>query len=158
MIMFGSVKFGASAYAKVGVETGVAAASPHKLIVMLYDGALLSISNALGHMKSGNIAEKGRAISKAILIIDSGLRASLNKENGGDIAANLDSLYEYMTNLLVQGNLNNQPELLENVYKLLKDLKGAWDSIAEKDKPVAEELAPRAYDSLAPRTTSLARA
>ncbi len=156
--MFGSVKYGANAYAKVGIETGVAAASPHKLIVMLYDGALVSISNAMMHMKSGNIAEKGLAVSKAILIIDSGLRASLNKETGGDIAVNLDSLYEYMTDRLLQGNMHNQAELLDEVYKLLLELKGAWDAIVEKDKPVEEVVPPKAYDSLAPRTSSLARA
>ncbi len=84
--MFGSARNGANAYAKVGIETGVAAASPHKLIVMLFDGALLSIATATQKMKDGDIAGKGQAISKAITIIDSGLRASLNKEAGGEIA------------------------------------------------------------------------
>jgi flagellar secretion chaperone FliS len=163
MLMFGSVKYGANAYAKVGVETGVVAASPHKLIVMLYDGALVAILSAMNHMKSGNIPEKGKYISKAILIIDSGLRASLNKDAGGEIALNLDSLYDYMSNRLLQANLTNQPELLEEVYGLLLDLKSAWDAIVETSNTMATEASPpppalSAYDSLKPRTSSLARA
>jgi flagellar protein FliS len=162
--MFGSSPKGANAYAKVGVETGVTSASPHKLIVMLYDGALVAVSSALHNMKSGNIAEKGKYISKAILIIDSGLRASLNKDAGGEIALNLDSLYEYMSTRLLQANLNNQPELLEEVYGLLLELKKAWDAIAGTSTASNVETLtqpppkPSAYDSLTPRTSSLARA
>jgi len=156
--MFGSAKLGANAYSNVGIETGVTTASPHKLILMLYDGALVSLTTALVHMKSGNVAEKGKAISKALLIIDSGLRASLNKKSGGDIALNLDALYEYMTNRLLQGNLHNEAAPIEEVYKLLLDLKSAWDTIAEKEGPKVEAPPPKAYDSLAPRTSSLARA
>lgn len=162
--MFGSSQHGANAYAKVGVETGVTSASPHKLIVMLYDGAIVAVSSAMQHMKTGNVAEKGKSISKAILIIDSGLRASLNKDAGGEIALNLDSLYEYMSIQLLQANLNNQPELLEEVYGLLLELKKAWDAIADTSKASTAEtlipppLKPSAYDSLTPRTSSLARA
>ncbi|WP_298746336.1 flagellar export chaperone FliS, partial [uncultured Brevundimonas sp.] len=110
--MFGSMKSGANAYAKVGVETGVMAASPHKLIVMLYDGALTAVRNGLTHMKAGNIPEKGAAISKAIQIIENGLRPSLDREVGGQIAEGLDSLYEYMARRLLTPNLNTQPEEL----------------------------------------------
>jgi len=124
--MFGSSAKGANAYASVGIETGIAAASPHKLIVMLFDGAMAAVTSALTHMQTKNIAAKGQAISKAILIIDSGLRASLDKKVGGQIATSLDSLYEYMSNRLLVANLNNQPEILEEVHRLLADLKGAW--------------------------------
>ncbi|NMM28541.1 MAG: flagellar export chaperone FliS [Glaciimonas sp.] len=127
--MFGSMKSGANAYAKIDIETGVLAASPHKLIVMLFDGALTSVRMAQQHMKQGNIEDKGRAISKAISIIDDGLRASLNVDAGGDLALSLDSLYEYMCNRLLQANLKNQPDMLEEVHVLLQDLKDAWDVI-----------------------------
>ncbi len=133
--MFGSTQRGVNAYAKVGIETGVAAASPHKLIVMLYEGALVAISMALHHMKTGNIPAKGQSISKAMLIIDSGLRASLDKKAGGEIAESLDSLYEYMGNRLLQANLKNQPEILEEVHRLLSELKGAWDAIGDTTQP-----------------------
>lgn len=160
--MFGSTRGGANAYAKVGVETGVGAASPHNLIVMLFDGALIAINSALQNMKIGNVAGKGQAISKAIMIIDSGLRASLNKEAGGVIATNLDSLYEYMSNRLLIANLRNQPEILEEVLRLIKDLKSAWEAIgvsANQQAPATREI-PRmpAHDALAPRMSRLVKA
>jgi flagellar secretion chaperone FliS len=129
--MFGSRQTGVNAYAKVGIETGVLAASPHKLIVMLFDGALVSISNALVNMRAGNIGEKGKAISKAIMIIDSGLRASLDKKVGGDIAEGLDALYEYMSGRLLTANLKNDPAILEEVQRLLMELRDAWNQIGD---------------------------
>ncbi|HJU71310.1 MAG TPA: flagellar export chaperone FliS [Paucimonas sp.] len=167
--MFGSSHGGASAYAKVGVETGVSSASPHKLIVMLFDGALIAVSTALQHMKTGNIPEKGRAISKAIMIIDNGLRASLNKDVGGEIAQNLDALYEYMSHRLLMANLRNQPELLEEVHALLRDLKASWESIGVTANQAAATQAPATpsapaqpkiagYDALAPHTSRLVKA
>ena len=160
--MFGSTRNGANAYAKVGIETGVAAASPHKLIVMLFDGALLSVATALQKMKEGDIAGKGQAISKAIAIIDSGLRASLNKEVGGEIAISLDALYDYMGRRLLAANIENQPAILDEVHGLLADLKGAWEAIGETANPAQPmpAAAPKmpAYDALAPRMSNLVRA
>lgn len=157
--MFGSNRSGANAYANVGVETGVMAASPHKLIVMLFEGALAALSSALVHMKARRIADKGKAISKAINIIDNGLRASLDKEVGGEIALNLDALYSYMSERLLQANLNNAPETIEEVMKLLGDLKGAWESIAPAPVAAVAAAAPAmarpqaaGYDTLGPRT------
>jgi flagellar protein FliS len=156
--MFGSSKSGASAYAKVGLETGVAAASPHKLIVMLFEGAMAAITAALAHMQAGEIAKKGNAISKAITIIEDGMRASLDKQAGGEIAASLDSLYEYMARRLMQANLNNDPAMLLEVHALLADIKGAWDQIgipaqAAPQEPAPVNVAPAA-GSLAPRVSS----
>lgn len=128
--MFGSMQRGVNAYAKVGLETSIGSASPHKLIVMLYDGALVALLSAQTHMKAGNIPDKGAAISKAITIIDNGLRAALDREAGGEIAAGLDALYEYMSARLLQANLHNDPEILGEVHKLLVDLREAWNAIA----------------------------
>jgi flagellar secretion chaperone FliS len=127
--MFGAKQSGVNAYAKVGIETGVTSASPHKLIVMLFDGALVSVNAAIMHMKAGNIPEKGAAISKAMMIIDSGLRAALDKKAGGEIAEGLDALYEYMGARLLQANLKNQVDILEEVQRLLGELRGAWNAI-----------------------------
>jgi flagellar protein FliS len=150
--MFGSSQAnGANAYAKVGIETGVIAASPHALIVMLYDGAIVSLSNAAQHMKNGSIASKGQSISKAIAIIENGLRASLNKKTGGEIAVSLDALYEYMTSRLLIANLENRIEIIEEVQKLLRDLKASWEAIApDNNKANAEAPLPQ-LDPLAPR-------
>jgi flagellar protein FliS len=117
------------AYANVGFETGINSASPHQLITLLFDGILVAISKAKQHMISQEILEKNEAISKATLLIDSGLRAGLNLEQGGELARNLDDLYNYMLNRLMLAHLNNQPELLDEVYGLLTDIKDAWTTI-----------------------------
>lgn len=144
--MFGTMQRGVNAYAKVGLETSVVAASPHKLIVMLFDGALVSIMSAQAHMKAGSIPEKGAAISKAIDIITSGLRASLDRKSGGEIADSLDSLYAYMTERLLQANLGNDLAKLEEVHGLLADLRAAWCQIGDKPAGAAPEagMAPAA--------------
>jgi flagellar protein FliS len=118
-----------SAYNKVGIESGVAAADPHKLISMLYQGAQLAVANGKNGMLRNDIAAKGKAISHAILIIDSGLNASLNKEVGGELALNLSALYDYMSQRLLIANLNNDMGALDEVAGLLSGLKEAWDSI-----------------------------
>jgi flagellar protein FliS len=118
------------------METGVVAASPHKLIVMLFDGAMAAIASGLTNMRANNIGEKGKAISKAIMIIDSGLRASLDKNAGGEIAEGLDSLYEYMSARLLKANLENDPAILEEVQRLLGELRDAWNAIG--DSPAAK--------------------
>jgi len=120
-----------SAYNKVGVESGVTAADPHKLISMLYQGAMLAIANAKNGILRKDIAAKGKAISHAILIIDSGLNASLNKEVGGPLALNLSALYDYMSTRLLLANMNNDMEALDEVSRLLTDLKEAWESIRQ---------------------------
>lgn len=160
--MFGSPNSGANAYAKVGIETGVVAANPHTLVVMLFEGAMVAVASAIQHMQAGEIEKKGASISKAIMIIDAGLRASLNKEAGGGLALNLDSLYEYMSRRLLIANLKNQPQVLEEVYQLLKGLKSAWEAIGNKagGAPADAAPAPQAstYGSNAPQSSSLVKA
>ncbi|MCU6435380.1 flagellar export chaperone FliS [Undibacterium sp. Jales W-56] len=156
--MFGSSQMkGANAYAKVGIETGVIAASPHKLIVMLFDGAIVSIGNAIQHLSANEIAAKGKSISKAISIIDNGLRASLDKKAGGDIAVSLDALYEYMSTRLILANLNNDENLLIEVQNLLKDLRSSWEAIAP-DASSATEVPVINTDALAPRSNKFLEA
>ncbi len=157
--MFGSSPKGANAYAKVGLETGVVAASPHKLIVMLFDGAIESLRNAAVHMQARQIEKKGNAISKAIMIVENGLRASLDKNAGGQIARSLDDLYEYIGRRLMEANLTNKTEMLDEVIALLTDLKSAWEAIGDnKAAPAAPAPRAMAYDSLSPRTASFVTA
>jgi flagellar protein FliS len=127
--MFGFNQRGVNGYAKVSVETGVLAASPIKLIVMLYDGAITACHGAVGNMHRGDIVNKGIMLTKAIMIIESGLRLSLDKNAGGEIAFSLDALYEYMSRQLQLANVRNQPELVFEVVKLLTELKSAWEAI-----------------------------
>lgn len=147
--MFGAMQKGANAYARVGIETGVVAASPHSLISMLFEGALVALSNAKQQMNAGSTAGKGQSISKAINIIDNGLRASLDKKVGGEIALSLDALYEYMSKRLLAANSANQPAMVEEVQGLLLQLKGAWDAIGPTVAAQAAGAAP-----VAPATTA----
>lgn len=119
----------ANAYAKVGVESGILAASPHQRIVMLFDSYQASIRIARLHMQAGNISEKGKAITKAINIVTRGLRASLNLEQGGDIAAQLDQLYDYVVRILLRANLNNDETALTTAADLLGNVAAAWLAI-----------------------------
>lgn len=118
------------AYASVSLETSVASASPHQLIVMLFDGALLLIGESLLHIERGEIPAKGKAISRAINILTNGLKASLNMEAGGDLAQKLGALYDYMVARLLYANLNNNVAALEEVRRLLGEIGGAWKEIA----------------------------
>ncbi|MCH8618798.1 flagellar export chaperone FliS [Undibacterium sp. TS12] len=156
--MFGSSQArGANAYAKVGIETGVIAASPHKLIVMLFEGAIVSISNAVQHLHGGDVAAKGQSTSKAIAIIENGLRASLDKKAGGEIAQSLDSLYEYMTARLLRANLENSEEMMVEVQNLLRDLKTSWEAIAPNQDTVSD-IPKVSADPLSPRPANFVEA
>ncbi|MCC7413392.1 MAG: flagellar export chaperone FliS [Gammaproteobacteria bacterium] len=121
-------------YARVGVQTGIEAASPHRLIVMLMDGALARIASAQGHLERGEIAAKGACISMAISIID-GLRGSLDRQAGGALAANLDELYRYMGERLLGANLKNDADALGEVRRLLGEIRGAWVAIGAAGEP-----------------------
>jgi len=118
-----------SAYNKVAVEIGVESASPHKLVLMLYEGAIAAISAAKVNMLRNDTTAKGEAISKAIAIIDEGLKTSLDDKAGGELAQNLKALYDYMTNRLLVANLRNELKVLEEVGRLLAELHGAWKAI-----------------------------
>lgn len=122
---------GINAYAKTDLESGVLAADPHKLIALLYQGALLAIANAKNAILRKDIPAKCKAISHAMQIIDEGLEASLDKNVGGDLVHNLAALYEYMSMRLLAANVNSDIEALDEVARLLGELKGAWDSIRE---------------------------
>jgi len=119
----------AHAYANVGLETGVLAASPHQLIVLLYEGAELAVRMAIRHINDGDLVKKSAAITKASSIILDGLRASLDPQQGGDIAQQLDGLYDYMNKRLMLAHLKNQTAPLEEVLGLLRELRGAWQQI-----------------------------
>lgn len=132
------------AYTKIGVESGVSAADPHKLISMLYQGALLAIANAKNGILRKDIPAKAAAISKAFMIVDDGLNASLDKKVGGELAQNLSSLYDYICIRLTQANLSNDTAVLDEVARLLNDLKGAWENIRPAGAAQAAVVPPKA--------------
>ena len=129
------------AYGSSALENEVGAASPHKLVLMLFDGALQAIRLAKLQMAQGKVAEKGKLIGKAVSIIDEGLRNSLDAEQGGELAVNLASLYEYCTRRLLEANLHNDEAALDEVDALLGEVRSAWAEIGYKPAPAVVEPA-----------------
>ena len=113
-------------YKKVGIESKVLAATPAKLIELLFDGAITAITSAKIAMGDGNVAETGRLINKAATIVSEGLMGGLKMEEGGELAGNLASLYEYIVRLLLKSQLDKNQDGLEEAKKLLLELREAW--------------------------------
>ncbi|NIG88379.1 flagellar export chaperone FliS [Serratia symbiotica] len=126
---------GIQAYAQVSLESAVMSASPHQLIVMLFDGALSALLRARILMNQGDIAGKGLALSKAINIIDNGLKSGLDHQQGGEIADDLAALYDYMKRRLMQASLHNDEAAIAEVVKLLKNIAEAWLQIGLNYRP-----------------------
>lgn len=115
-------------YGRGAVESEVNFASPHRIIQMLMEGALSKIATAKGCIARNDIAEKSRQITWGMNIIQ-GLRTSLDAQKGGEVAANLDSLYEYMGRRLLEANVSNDVAILDEVSSLLMEVKAGWDNI-----------------------------
>lgn len=115
-------------YQKINAQSAVDSASPHRLIQMLMDGALESLSKARGHLQRGEVAARGEQMGRAISIIG-GLREGLNQEADSEIAVNLDALYDYMQRRLVEANLNADIAIVDEVTDHLRPIKEAWDAI-----------------------------
>ncbi|ELY2860024.1 flagellar export chaperone FliS [Cronobacter sakazakii] len=120
---------GVQAYLQVGLESAVMSASPHQLVVMLFDGALSALVRARLFIEQGDTVAKGQALTKAINIIDNGLKAGLNMDIGGDLPRNLASLYEYMVRRLLHANLRNDVDAINEVETLMTNIADAWKQI-----------------------------
>ena len=130
---------GTKAYAKIGVESAVMSASQQQLVAMLFDGALSAIIRARLFMQDGNIAGKGSSISKAINIIEAGLKESLAESRGDELADNLLNLYDYMTRRLVHANMHNDVAAVEEVEGLLRNIADAWKEVVQPN-PVQDAV------------------
>jgi len=119
----------AQRYSTVGVNSAVEDASPHRLIQMLFEGALERIAQAKGAIQQKQIARKGELIGKAVNIVG-GLQGCLDDNQGGDLAKNLDGLYAYIIQRLTKANFDSDPEILDECGRLLGEIKTAWDAIA----------------------------
>jgi len=126
---FGRPQSFANVYSRVGVETGVNTASAHRLIEMLFDGFIESVTQARGAMRARQIEPKGRAIMRAARIVEEGLKAGLNMEEGGKLAEDLSALYAYVAVRLTYANLKNDESALEECFRLINPLREAWASI-----------------------------
>ena len=125
------------AYRSAGIDASIAAASPHQLIVLLFQGARAALARARLAMLQKNVAARGAAISKALAIIDDGLKASVDSEKGGELAQKLHALYDYMIRQLTIAGLENNVVKIEEVDQLLATIEDAWRQIGGI-KPPAE--------------------
>ena len=128
--MFGMTQNPANAYAKVGLESSVMTADSHGLILLLFEGAAMAIAQARIHMEQNDVAQRGTNISKAIDIISNGLRSSLNRDAGGELADRLSALYEYIIQRLLWANMRNDRAALDEAASLLGEIHSAWSEIA----------------------------
>ena len=126
------------AYRQIGVQTGVAGASPHQLVLMLYDGYNDSVNDARVAMQAGQMEAKGKAISRALRIVDEGLKASLDVKAGGAVAENMMTVYAYVLRRLSEANLSNNPQMLNECLRVMEPLRSAWVAI----RPGASATAP----------------
>ena len=115
-------------YQSVSVSAGVEGATPHRLVQMLLQGVLGKLAVVKGLMSRGDVAKKGEVIGQAMAIVG-GLRSSLDMQAGGELAANLDGLYEYMERRLLTANLDNDVDIVIEVTGLLREIKSGWDAI-----------------------------
>lgn len=121
-------------------DIGITSASKERLILLAYEGTIKFLSQARMQIEQGNIPAKCDRISKAVAVIDE-LGASLNIQEGGAIAEDLASLYDYMMRRLVVANLNSDPKILDEVLSLLKTLYSAWVEIIDKPRSSLREPA-----------------
>jgi flagellar protein FliS len=120
-------------YRNVGAYGNLAEASPVQVVQVMLDAVLSRIAEASGHIERGEVAAKGEKIGKALAIIEA-LMLGLDKERGGDLAQNLERLYDYASRTLLKANLENRPDLLKEVVSLLREIKLGWDGIAQTAK------------------------
>jgi|SRR5690625_1548486 len=131
----------ANTYANIGLETDVLSASPVQLIVLLLDGANAAIEKARLYIQAGKAQGRQTSISKAIDIIESGLKASLNLEAGGEVAQNLATTYDLIIVNLLQANLRASIEKLEQASQLLQPIREAWHTLAKQSHTSSPEAA-----------------
>lgn len=113
-------------YQQMDREADIRGSDPHRLILLLFEGASAALVIAQAKLSEKNYAEKSMALTKAIEIINDGLASSLNLEEGGDIALHLKALYDYMVTRLVHANFENNSQAITEVQTLLEEIGGAW--------------------------------
>jgi flagellar secretion chaperone FliS len=119
----------AGTYRQIGVQTGVGGASPHQLVLMLYDGYNDSVNDARAAMRAGQMEAKGKAIGRALRIVDEGLKASLDVRVGGELARNMMAVYAYVLRRLSEANISNNADLLDECLRVMEPLRSAWVAI-----------------------------
>jgi len=148
----------AQAYAQLGLETRVLSASPARLITLLFDGARAALANARRAMAAHDVAARGQAISKAIDIVTNGLKASLDDEAGGALAARLHQAYGLIVQKLLLANLKNDLAQLDGADRLLAEIGAAWRAATDPHETAAHETVLGQYEKIATLTSVMAAA
>ncbi|WP_394200730.1 flagellar export chaperone FliS [Shewanella waksmanii] len=125
-------------YRKVSVESEISVASPHRIIQMMFEGALQRLAQSRYAIEQNDVTNKGIYIGKAIGII-TGLNNSLNMEAGGDIASNLSDLYDFMLRRISEANMNNDVQAIDDVSEILRTIKEGWDAIPSDQHHMASQ-------------------
>lgn len=120
----------ANSYRTVGLETSVAGASPHQLVSLLFDALQQSLAAAKGAILNGDTPAKGRAISRAVRILEEGLKAGLDADRGGDLASNLRSLYDFCIFRVTEANFRNDAAMVDEVIRLIQPVSDGWNQIS----------------------------
>lgn len=131
---------GTQAYAKIGVESAVMSASQQQLVTMLFDGALSALVRARLFMQDGNTEGKGLSLSKAINIIENGLRVGLDETSDDELTQNMIALYSYMVRRLLHANLRNDVSAIEEVEHLLRNIADAWKEVANTPNLIQDAI------------------
>jgi flagellar protein FliS len=119
----------ANTYKTIGLETSILGASPHQLVSLLFDALKLSLATAKEAILSGDITTKGRAIGKAVRILEEGLKAGLNVNRGGEIAVNLRTVYDICILRLTEANFRNDAAIIDEVIHLINPVCDGWQQI-----------------------------
>jgi flagellar protein FliS len=125
----------ANAYQRINVETSMHTIDQHQLVALLLEGLMSSVATARGALARGDILGKCNAISKALRILEEGLTTALDRVDGGELAENLNSLYDYCMRRLILANAKNDDAIMLEVMQLIEPIALAWNEI--KRNPVA---------------------
>jgi flagellar protein FliS len=145
--MFTYTHNAAKHYAMINLESNALVADPHKLISMLFEGAVIALNQAEFDIQNSKLTEKCTSFSKAIDIILLGLDASLKYEKGNKLGENLHMLYQYMAHQLTLANLHNDTNKIAEVRHLINELRGAWNTIDPKVNVATRQRTPAANES-----------
>ena len=124
---------GLAKYRQVNAVSQVQDASPHRLIQVMFEGLLTRLATARGQIERRDYQGKGQSIHNALAIVDA-LQQCLDLERGGDLARNLDALYDYVTRRLFTANVDNSVALIDEVVDLVQRVKSGWDAIDPKER------------------------
>ena len=130
----------ASAYQRINVETSMHTIDQHQLVSLLYEGVLNAISTARGALARGDVLTKCNSIAKAVRILEEGLMTALDREAGGEVAANLEAVYDYALRRLVEANAGNDDAKMQEVASLIEPIALAWKEM-KKNNEAANDVA-----------------